>query len=130
MTHDDIIQSAISVSGELPLSASGDYSVRAVSLLALIYNQCIPLDKIWRQVNGLPESTWIPDTKLHDLTGSFPLSDVFLGIVPFALASLLVIDEDTELSKQYYSRYLAGLAEIRRMIPASTEPIADRYHLI
>lgn len=130
MTHDDILQSAISVSGELSLAANSDYGIRAVTLLALIYNQCAPLDKVWRQVNELPESTWVPDTKLHDLTGSFPLSDIFLGIVPFALASLLVIDEDTELSKQYYSRYLAGLAEIRRMIPASTEPIADRYHLI
>lgn len=130
MTHDDILQSAISISGELSLAANSDYGIRAVTLLALIYNQCAPLDKVWRQVNGLPDSTWVPDTKLHDLTGSFPLSDIFLGIVPFALASLLVIDEDTELSKQYYSRYLAGLAEIRRMIPASTEPIADRYHLI
>lgn len=130
MTHDDILQSAISISGEVSLAANSDYGIRAVTLLALIYNQCAPLDKVWRQVNGLPDSTWVPDTKLHDLTGSFPLSDIFLGIVPFALASLLVIDEDTELSKQYYSRYLAGLAEIRRMIPASTEPIADRYHLI
>ena len=127
MTNDDIIKSAISVSAETPLTATGDYTARAFTLLALIYNQCAPLDKLWRQANDLPESAWVPATEIARLEDDFPLSDIFLGLVPYALASLFVIDEDTELSKLYYSRYLAGLAEIRRMIPAKIEPIADRY---
>ena len=127
MTNNDIIQAAIKVSAEIPLNATGDYGSRATALLALIYNQCTPLDKVWRQANDLPESSWIPNTEVDELTDDFPLSDIFLGVVPYALASLFVIDEDTELSNQYYSRYLAGLAEIRRMIPAKAGPIADRY---
>ena len=127
MTNDDIIKSAISVSAETPLTASGDYTSRAFTLLALIYNQCAPLDKLWRQVNGLPEGTWVPNTEIGELEDDFPLADVFINAVSYGLASLFVIDEDTELSKQYYARYLAGLAEIRRMIPAQAEPIADRY---
>ena len=129
MTHNDIIKSAISICGEQPPLAGGDYTTRAFTLLALIYNQCAPLDAVWRQTHNLPEGTWTPNTELDSLNGDFPLSDIFLSVVPFALASLLVVDEDAELSKQFYARHVAGLADIRRMIPASAEPIADRYHL-
>ncbi len=128
MTNDDIIKSAVSLSNE-QTPTSSDYSARALWLLALIYNQCAPLDKIYRQANDLPQSTWVPATQIDSLNSDFPLSDVFLAVVPFALASLFVSDENSELSKQFFAQYVAGLAEIRRMIPASVEPIVDRYHL-
>ena len=128
MTHNDIIKSAITISGELQVNATGDYTVRAFTLLALLYDQCLPLDRVYRQANGLPESSWTPDTEIHNENDDFPLADVFLGIIPYALASLLVIDENTELSNLLYARYVAGLSEIRKAIPASVEPTVDRYH--
>ena len=128
MTNDDIIKSATVLSGEQP-ATNGDYLSRSYSLLALIYNQCAALDKLYRKVNDLPESTWVPVAQVSSLSAACPLSDVFFSAVSFGLASFFVMDENPELSKQFGALYLAKLTEIRQMIPAVLEPIVDRYHL-
>lgn len=130
MTHNDVIESAITLAGEIYGVAGDDYSIRSRPLLALIYNQCDPLDRLWRQENHLPESTWTPCTTIQNTSGDFPLSDAFLVPVPYALAALLTLDENPELSKFLYANYVETLAEIRRRIPAKVEKIADRYQLI
>lgn len=128
MTHKDIIESAVTLAGEMYGAAGSDYSLRSFPILASIYNQCDPLDRVWRESNNLPESTWIPCTKILDQDEDFPLSDAFLAPVPYALAALLTLDENPELSKLLYAKYVEGLAEIRKRIPAKTEKIVDRYH--
>ncbi len=130
MTHENIIESAVTLAGEMYGVAGDDYTLRACPLLALIYNQCDPLDRLWRQENDLPESAWVPATTIADTAGTFPLSDAFLVPVPYALAALLTLDENPELSKFLYANYVEGLADIRRRIPAKVEKIADRYQLI
>lgn len=128
MTNLDICNAAITLCGEVPATATADYSSRSFTLLALIYNQCLPLDNAYRASHAMEPCSWTPGV-LIDPTEDFPLSEVFISAVSYALGALLVTDENSELSNLFYSRYLAGLDEIRRLIPAAPGPIVDCYHL-
>ena len=127
MTNNDICDAAIYLCGESLLPYSGDYRLRAQTLLALIYNECAPLDTAYRKAHDLPDGAWTDGTTV-DLIALFPLSDPFTSAVTYALGSFLVSDENSELSALLYARYVAYLDGIRREIPAVVEPIADKYH--
>lgn len=128
MTNQNICDAAITLCGEMPSAATGDYTARSFTVLALIYDQCLPLDNAYRAAHGAEPSAWTPCVTIGP-DEDFPLSDVFIPAVSYALAALLVTDENGELSNLFYGRYVAALAEIRRLIPAAPEPITDRYHL-
>ena len=127
MTNQDICNAATYLCGEIPANAT-DYAARAVPALALIYNDCAALDTAYRKSHDLPDSTWVNSAAVN-MADLFPLADVFVSAVTYALGSMVVVDENAELSNLLYARFVADLDEIRRMIPAVPEPIADHYHL-
>ena len=128
LTNQDVCNAAIFLSGETIPAGNTDYTARAPALLALIYNECLPLDTAYRVANHLQNGTWTPAVTVG-LAQSFPLCDVFSSPVSYALAALLTIDENQELSNVMQNRFSSLMDEIRRTIPASHEPIKDVYHL-
>lgn len=128
MTTHDLCNAATYLCGEIPANSSADYEARSFTLLALIYNECAPLDAVYRKTHDLPEGSWTNGI-LVGRNDPFPLSDVFLSAVVYALGALFVLDENSELSALLYARYVAYLDEIRRSIPAVVAPTVDRYHL-
>ncbi len=129
MTNLDICNAAVRLSGELAPETQPDYLARSVSLLALVCTECLPLDDAYRAANGLEARDWSPRVSIL-LTDPFPLCDVFSAPAAYALAALLTLDENGELSAAMYARFASLLADIRRGLPAKSEPIADVYRVL
>ena len=56
-----------------------------------------------------------------------PLSDAFAPAVTYYLASMLVLDENSEMSDTLFDRFSDALSSIRDGLPTSVEKILDRY---
>ena len=129
MTNRDICDAAIRLSGETTPEDNADYLSRSASLLALVYTECAPLDDAYRIANNMDPRVWSPCV-LVTLTDLFPLADVFSAPAAYALAALLTLDENGELSAAMYQRFASLLVDIRRGLPAKAEAIVDVYRVI
>ena len=128
MTNNEICNAAISLSGEVLPAGSTDYVARAPYLLALIYTECAPLDDLYRAAHGMDANGWTPCVSVEP-KDTFPLSEIFSAPASYALAAMLTIDENAELSEAMYKRFASLLEAIRSGIPAVAVPITDRYGL-
>ena len=131
MRNSDIFKVTLAAICEDPSSSvnTQDYNMRAQFLLADFITQYAPLDASYRVANGM-ESQKIPtDVTLIDPEDDFPLCDVFTPVAIDYLASALVIDENEEMSDRFFDRYINGILEIRKALPAKQHPIVDRYGL-
>ena len=61
------------------------------------------------------------------LEDSFPLSPAFAPAIIYYLASMLVLDENSEMSDTLFDRFSDALSAIRDGLPTSVEKILDRY---
>ncbi len=128
MTNRDIFNAAVYLAGETVPAGNADYEIRSASLLALIYTECAALDAAYRSANGLDADEQTPRVSVS-LSDPFPLCEVFSAPAAYALAALLTLDENAELSKTMDLRFSSLIEQIRRGIPAATEPITDIYRL-
>ncbi len=131
MIYYDILDGAIAAVCE-DVAASHlteDYVTRGQFILASFVVQYASLDAAWREAHGM-ESTTI-DTNITSISprDDFPLCDVFAPIAINYLASGLVIDENEEMSDKFFDRYVTGILDIRKALPAKQTPIIDRYGL-
>ena len=129
MTNRDIFNAATHLTGEISSSNCGDYSARALSLLALIYDECAALDAAYREANEQEAGSWSYSVSIS-LDDAFPLCDIFSAPAAFGLAALLCISENADLSGSLYQRFSSMIQEIQNGLPAKPEPIVDAYHLI
>ena len=131
MTYYDILDSAIAaVCEDVTAShATEDYVTRGQFILASFVVQYASLDALWRETHGMEEVT--VDTNIATVSprDEFPLCDIFAPIAINYLASGLVIDENEEMSDKFFDRYVTGILEIRKSMPAKQAPIVDRYKL-
>ena len=131
MTYYDILDSAIAaVCEDVTAShATEDYVTRGQFILASFVVQYASLDALWRETHGIEEVT--VDTNIATVSprDEFPLCDIFAPIAINYLASGLVIDENEEMSDKFFDRYVTGILEIRKSMPAKQAPIVDRYKL-
>lgn len=103
-----------------------DYEERASYLLATACHQCAPLDRAYRKATGAGE----PSSRVGlcvELEDNFPLSEVFAPAVTYYLASMLVLDENAEMSDKLFDAFSDALASIRDGLPAATEKILNKY---
>ena len=128
MTNHDICVAAIKLAGETAPEDCPDYLTRSSAILALVFTECAALDASYREAHGKEESGWTPCVSV-DLSAAFPLSEIFSAPVTYALAALLVVDENDELSGTLFTRFAALMNEIRRGISAKSVPITDRYRM-
>lgn len=129
MTNLEIYDAALRLASEIPLSDTNeDYEARAPYLLAMICHRYAALDRVYRLVHGLEEQELLSITHLP-LQIQFPLSEPFLAPVSTALAALLVLEENPQLSKSLAELEGEMIHEIREGIPFQKETIVSRYDL-
>ncbi len=131
MTYYDILDSAITaVCEDVAASQSiEDYIARGQFLMAGFVVQYAKLDGIYREANGMEPKTIDTDIVTVDPYDDFPLCSVFTPVAINYLASGLVLDESEEMSDKFFDRYINGILEIKKELPAKQTPIIDRYGL-
>jgi len=127
MTCREIFAATLRLLCETEETAS-DYEERASYLLATLCTELSSLDNKYRAERG--EGPMPPFAKAFlELDQAFPLSDAFLPVAEYYLASMLAMEENEELGDRYFAKYSDALASI--MQPRTeAKPIKDRYRLI
>lgn len=109
------------------------YMKRTISILNTAIPSLYPYSSTCdRSLPGRPVSPPLSanDRKDPDFTQIIPLDDdLCRGLLPFYLASMLLVVEDTELSMRLMTEYNNALASIRDLVPAEFEAISTPYGL-
>lgn len=129
MTYLEIYEAAVRLVDEIEAGDSPDYESRAPYLLGSFYTEQIPLQKKLDAANRAEPIEYEPCLYV-DLESHFPLSDELIAPAVNYLAAMLVIDENEEMSDQFFDRYIDGVASIAASLPASLHPIKDCYNCL
>lgn len=131
MTYYDILNGAIAAVCEDVKSPDQveDYITRGQFLLASFVTQYAQLDSLYRKGKGMEAKTVKTDIVSVDTDDDFPLCDVFIPVAIHCVAAGLVIDENEEMSDKFFDRYVNGILEIRKGLPAEQSAIVDKYGL-
>ena len=114
----DILKSALRLLNERGAEdENGDYAERAPYILSAMFSEAARTDKNYRAAHKLEEQPVFSPT-YTELDSEFPLCDRFVSIAAFYLASLLIIDENEELSDAFYEKYCDGMSAVSCEIPA------------
>ena len=89
----------------------GDFIERAPYILSAMFSEAARADKNYRTANGLENQPRFSSTH-SELSEDFPLCDCFSKAAAFYLAALLIIDEDVDLSDDFYEKYCDSMAAI------------------
>lgn len=128
MQCQEILESAIRMLAESDSNGNtSDYTERAPYLLSVFCSKLLSLDNRYRKANGTdPVQQSIPGRiELDDL---FPLSDAFVPAAIDYLASLLILEENEEISERLYEDYEDCITGIRAELFALGR-IRNRYPL-
>lgn len=99
-----------------------DFVSRAPAIINILLAETQRLDRSLRSDRNarmIPLSSLDDSLRCHEL--------IAYGLLPFGLASLLIADEDYELSRSLYDRYLINLKDIKESVTAITHQISDCY---
>ena len=111
MLYQDILNSAIRMLGECNGNTS-DYEERAAYLLSTFCSDRLSLDMKYRTVQGeTPTRPSIP-VKVT-LTDEFPLCEAFAPAATYYLASMLVLEENEDISERLFEHYSDSISAIR-----------------
>ena len=146
VSNREIYNNALVHIGEAASSIGvSDYEERAPYLIAAFCSTVKSIDKQIRKSEGLGSQGDFSPVSLP-LDSDFPLCDRLSAPAALYVASILVIDEDPELSDSLYDKYCDNIASIAAQseasVPSGTgsggsdeggdtsatcEPIIDRY---
>jgi len=131
MTYYDLLDAGIAAVGEdvNASHATEDYVIRGQFILASFVTKYASLDGVWRRAHKMSTKSIKTDMVSIDPDDDFPLCEVFIPVAVNYLASGLVIDEDEEMSDKFFDRYINGILDIRKELPAEQSAIADKYGL-
>lgn len=128
MKNQDIYDGALKILAQRDIEgANEDYEERAPYLIAAFCSECSRADAAYRKANGLSKGTATNSVYLN-LSAEFPCCSRFASAASVYLASMLVIDENPELSDKLFDRYSDMMSAICMEIPAEIESISDRYN--
>lgn len=129
MLYQDILKSAIRMLGESDSNGNtSDYEERATYLLATFVSDCVSLDLKYRKLMGETfEKPSIP--VCVTLSDTFPLSDVFGSPATYYLASMLILEENEDISETFFERYTDSVSSIRAELFA-IHSTKNRYPLV
>lgn len=125
--YDAALPMACEVAGE---SINDDYKTRTPYLVAALCYRYAPLDALYREANGLAAQRLVAINCLP-MAATFPLCDEFSPAVSTALAGMLVLSENPEMSERLLRLADDLIAEIqsRIRIPYQKEHITQVYSL-
>lgn len=131
MTYYDLLDSGIATVGEdvNASHATEDYVIRGQFILASFVTKYAALDRVWRKAHGMNPVKIETDMVSIDPDDDFPLCEVFIPVAVNYLASGLVIDENEEMSDNFFDRYINGILDIRKELPGEQSAIVDKYGL-
>lgn len=132
----DVYTKALGFLGELddPQGAF-DYEARAPYLIASFCCNAKSLDKTLREANCLEEEPSFSPIYIS-ISEDFPLCDELIHPATLYVASMLVIDENSELSEKLYDQYCDSMATLAASLnvngspsvnPAVCESISEKY---
>ena len=129
MTNQEIYDAALSMACEVEVpNANEDYRERATYLIAALCYRYAPLDVRYREAQGLEKQNLLPINCLP-LSATFPLCDDFGTAVSTALAGMLTLSENPDMSARLSALADEMFAELRARIPYQKERIAQMYNL-
>jgi hypothetical protein len=123
--YDAALPLACEVEGE---SGNEDYEARAPYLVAALCYRYSHLDVRYREAFGLDPQRLVAINYLP-LTATFPLCDDFSPAISAALAGLLVLSENPEMSARLTALADDLITELRARIPYQKERIVQMYNL-
>ena len=127
MLCSEIFNAALKLLGEVGgESENPDYAERAPFIIASFIGEASGADKLYREAHGLDKKE-IPDRVYVPLEEEFPLHARLASPCTHYLASILISDENPELSESYYDRYCDSISAILSALPSRSESIADVY---
>lgn len=127
MKNKDIYDGALRILAErVDEGLNEDYEERAPYIIAAFCYESSEADVAYRKSHYLPDAPTVSDVYL-DLSGSFPCAERFSAAACMYLASMLVVDDDPELSDTLFDKYSEMMSAICSKIPAIVEPITDKY---
>ncbi len=127
MTVKDIYDSALRLLAEsVAAEDNNDYEERAPYLIAVFCSEERSTDAALRRVDGKPQAK-LSDCVYVGLGEEFPLLPALAPAASYYLASMLVIDDNEELSDKLYEKYCDSMSKLCGSIPAVSERICDRY---
>ena len=123
----DIYTGALKILSErVEIGTSEDYEERAPYLIAAFCCECAEADRVYRRARSLPAAKAVNDVYV-DLSADFACSSRFSTAACMYLASMLVIDEDPELSDKLFDKYSDIMSAICAELPAQIEAISNKY---
>ena len=123
----EVYKHALSLISESPESGlNDDYKERAQYLLASWCTELAGMDSEFRISSGKPQGLPFSNV-IIELEYDFPLCERFAPAAAYFLASMLVAEENPDFSDKLYARYTDAISSLAQEIPASVEPIMDRY---
>ena len=123
----DVYNHALSIISESPGSAlNEDYKERTQYLLASWCTELARMDKNYRASVGEPQGSSFSSVIL-ELDADFPFCDRFAPAAAYFVASMLVSEENSELSDKLYSKYSDAISSLAQEVPATVESISDIY---
>ena len=127
MKNRDIYNGAMRVLAEqTEVLVNDDYQERAPYLIAAFCDENRDIDKAYRRANSLGEAPEV-NAVCVELTEDFPCAPRFSSACCIYLASMLILDENSELSDKLYDKYSDMMATISAGIPSFVEKISNRY---
>ena len=127
MKNQDIYDGALRILAESSTQGANEYyEERAPYLIAAFCCESARADAAYRKANDLPVAASQSSVYL-ELSADFPCCSRFAATASVYLASMLVIDENPDLSDKLFDRYSAMMSAICMEIPAVVESISDRY---
>lgn len=127
MKYDSIKETAFALIGETnPFSDTRDYDDRFPFVLATFINQNSSLDSALKKQLGIVGKD-CPAVSGCDIFGDFPLLDRFVTPAVYYVASMLITDENTELSDKFFGLYEKSMTDMYSALPLTHGQILDAY---
>jgi hypothetical protein len=123
----EILKSALRLLNECGESdEDGDFAERSTYILSTMFSEAARLDKNYRASNG--SGSQPPFSPIFtELDKDFPLCDRFASAAAFYLASMLIVDENDELSDTFYDKYCDSMSSISSELMGKSEKIKNVY---
>lgn len=127
MTCRELFQSALRMICEREETADvSDYEERSEYLIASFCNQFVTMDALISSLLGENAGSYKTTVRL-DPDQKFPLADRFANAAIYYLSAMLVIDENEELSEQFFALYSDAVSMLKSTVIGKQESISDRY---
>lgn len=108
-------------------TAIADYTARAPYIIAQAVGQLWKLNELYCEAHGLTPPAAEETRAYIPLTETFPLETPFARAIMLYLGSMLVVEENAELSDDLFDKFSMAAAAITAQIPATRKEILDKY---